>query len=320
MFHIRIFFLALALFCLTIPVRAETWKMLVGDAEDSGPGFAAQVFKNYVENHTFGQTRLEIVYGEEPEEVFEKVKSGEAAFGLADLAGILRYENRLVFPALPGLFEKDGEIVAATSGEAGLILQQYAEKAGFHLLGWTWQPAANLNSRQRLAKLADLRGLELVAPPLLAKYNPFAEYGATLVSRAAGREEREQQLRNADGEITADLPRKVKEMPAEFSFSNTLNGCYEFQPLVANAKIFSEFTENQKKIMEAAAEDARTQLLQFREEAAGAALGMDEINALADGLPDDETWKTAARTNLWPKMLGNAATGELDEYLGAVGK
>lgn len=321
MLPVRIFIAALLFFCLAnaLPAWAETWKMLVEDGEDSGPGFAARVFKNYVENHTFGQTRLELVYNEEAEAVFTKVKNGEAAFGLADLSGILRYDNRLIFPALPGLFENGEEISAATSARAGEILRMYAEEAGFHLLCWTWRPAILATSTRRIQKTTDLAGLKLVAPPLLAKYNPFAAYGASLVARASGKKERALQLLETDGQIGGGMPKGKNYMQPGPKFLTLINGCFEFQPLVANAKIFSGFSDNQKKIMEEAASDARTQFLQFREESASADFDMNETGSLYEQFADEATWKTNVRQELWPAMLQDGV-GSLADYLKAAGK
>lgn len=321
MLPVRIFITAILIFCMVnaIPAWAETWKMLVGGVEDSGTGFAARVFNNYVENHTLGQMRLELVYNEEPEAVFGKVQNGEAAFGLADLSGILRHDNRLIFPALPGLFENGEEVSAATSGEAGEILRKYAAEAGFRLLCWTWSPVVVATANRRIQKAADLAGLKLIAPPLLAKYNPFSAYGATLVARANGKGERTRQLRATDGQIGGEASGSGDDGHPGHKFTTLLNGCFEFQPLVANAKIFSRFTDNQKKIMEEAAIDARTQLSQFREEAQSAAFGMGETASLFDQLPGGGAWKTNAQNTLWPDMIQDEGD-DFAEYLKAIGK
>lgn len=312
---------AMLIFCMAnaLPAWAETWKMLVGDVEDSGAGFAARVFKNYVENRTFGQTRFELVYNEEPEAVFGKVQNGEAAFGLADVSGILRHDKRLIFPALPGLFENGEEVSAATSGEAGEILRKYAAEAGFHLLCWTWSPVVVATVNRRIQKAADLAGLKLIAPPLLAKCNPFEKYGANLVARENGNGERTRQPGATDGQIGGDALGTGDDSQPGSKFVTLLNGFFEFQPLVANAKIFSRFMDNQKKIMEEAAIDARTQLSQFREEAQSAAFGMGETASLFDQLPGGGAWKTNAQNTLWPAMVQGVGD-DFAEYLKAIGK
>ncbi len=306
---------------------ATTYKIAVGDPEDSEQGLAAIKFKEYVERESKGEILIENFFGGalgDESESFRNVQKGTLPFAVGGIANLVPFDKKLGLLTLPYLFNDLDEVVAGTNGKPAELLNSYATKAGFHVLCWTYTDFRYIsNSKKPITKIEDMQGLKFRVPQsavLIAAYNAFGG-SPTPISWAETFTALQQGV--VDGQCYGYIGFKAMKFDeANQKYLTEVHYTYQLQPLVMSERIFKKMPEADQALMLAAGAYAQEAVLKYqREEASAAKQALIDNGLVVSQLEDEEKWQKAAYEIVWPEMAdfvgGEAA---INEYLEAIGK
>lgn len=306
---------------------AETFKVAVGDPEDSEQGVAANAFKKYIEEKTNGAVKVDCFFagalGDESE-AFRNVQKGTLPFAVGGIANLVPFEKRLGLLTLPYLFDNLDEVVTGTNGKPAELLNSYAIKAGFRVLTWTYTDFRWIsNSKRPIKKLADIQGLKFRVPQsavLIASYKAFGG-SPTPISWAETFTALQQGV--VDGQCYGYIGfRAMKFNEANQKYLTEVHYTYQLQPLVMSERVYRKMKPEMQKLVVEAGKYAQEEVLKYQKENADAA--KKELIAgglIVDELEDEELWKKAAMEKVWPEMAEFVGGKDaINEYLKACGK
>lgn len=316
------------LFMLSVSaMAAESYKVAVGDPEDSEQGVAALAFKAYVEKETKGEVKIDLFFagalGDESE-AFRNVQKGTLPFAVGGIANLVPFEKKLGLLTLPYLFENLDEVVKGTNGKPAELLNSYATKAGFRILCWTYTDFRYIsNSKHPIKKLDDMKDLKFRVPQsavLIAAYKAFGG-SPTPISWAETFTALQQGV--VDGQCYGYIGFKaMKFNEANQKYLTEVHYTYQLQPLVMSERVYKKTKPELQKIFVDGGLFAQEQVLKYQKEYAQAA--KDELIAgglVVDMLEDEEAWKKAAYDKVWPEMADFVGGKDaINEYLKAMGK
>ena len=316
------------LFMLNVSaLAAESYKVAVGDPEDSEQGVAALAFKAYVEKETKGEVQIDLFFagalGDESE-AFKNVQKGTLPFAVGGIANLVPFEKKLGLLTLPYLFENLDEVVKGTNGKPAELLNSYATKAGFRILCWTYTDFRYIsNSKHPIKKLADIKDLKFRVPQsavLIAAYKAFGG-SPTPISWAETFTALQQGV--VDGQCYGYIGFKaMKFNEANQKYLTEVHYTYQLQPLVMSERVYKKTKPELQKIFVDGGLFAQEAVLKYQKEYAQAA--KDELIAgglVVDMLEDEEAWKKAAYDKVWPEMADFVGGKDaINEYLKAMGK
>ena len=316
------------LFMLTVSAQAAvSYKVAVGDPEDSEQGVAALAFKAYVEKETKGEVQIDLFFagalGDESE-AFRNVQKGTLPFAVGGIANLVPFEKKLGLLTLPYLFENLDEVVKGTNGKPAELLNSYATKAGFRILCWTYTDFRYIsNSKHPIKKLADIKDLKFRVPQsavLIAAYKAFGG-SPTPISWAETFTALQQGV--VDGQCYGYIGFKaMKFNEANQKYLTEVHYTYQLQPLVMSERVYKKTKPELQKIFVDGGLFAQEAVLKYQKEYAQAA--KDELIAgglVVDMLEDEEAWKKAAYDKVWPEMADFVGGKDaINEYLKAMGK
>ena len=298
-----------------------------GDPEESEQGVVAKVFAEYVFEKSKGDIVIRTFFsgalGDESE-CLRNVQQGTLPFTVAGIANLVPFEKRLGILTLPYLFSNLDDVVTGTTGEAADILGEYAQKAGFRVLSWTYTDFRYIsNSKKPITKIEDIHGLKFRVPQsavLIAAYNAFGG-SPTPISWAETFTALQQGV--VDGQCYGYIGFKAnKFVEANQKYISEVHYTYQLQPLVMSERVYRKMTPEQQALMVEAGKVAQEAVLAYQIEEGGKA----KAAILADGviiseLEDEDKWKAAALEKVWPKMA-DFVGGEdsINRYLKACGK
>ncbi len=321
--------LLLATFAPLMPslASAETYKVAVGDPEDSEQGFAAKAFKEYVEDKSGGAIKVETFFsgtlGDESES-FRNVQQGSLPFAVGGIANLVPFEKRLGLLTLPYLFSNLDEVVAGTNGKPAEILNSYALKAGFRILTWTYTDFRYIsNSRRPITKMEDIKGLKFRVPQsavLIAAYKAFGG-SPTPISWAETFTALQQGV--VDGQCYGYIGFKaMKFNEANQKYLTEVHYTYQLQPLVMSERVYRKMDAETQKLMVDAGMYAQEAVLQYqKDEASAAKADLIAAGLVVSQLEDEDKWRKAAFEVVWPEMAEFVGGKDaINEYLTAMGK
>lgn len=324
--------LTLTLACLlliggTAFAASQTFKVAVGDPEDSEQGVAARAFKKYVEDATKGDVEIQLFYsgqlGDESE-AFKNVQKGSLPFAVGGIANLVPFDKRLGILNLPYLFDNLDEVVVGTNGKAADLLQSYALKAGFRVLCWTYTDFRYIsNSKHPIKTLADMKDLKFrvpQSPVLIAAYKAFGG-SPTPISWAETFTALQQGV--VDGQCYGYIGFKaMKFNEANQKYLTEVHYTYQLQPLVMSERVYKKTKPELQKIFVDGGIYAQEQVLQYQKEEAQAAKdALIAAGLVVDQLEDEAAWKEAALQKVWPEMAKEVGGKEaINNYLEAMGK
>lgn len=311
----------------TTSLAAEAYKVAVGDPEDSEQGVAARAFKQYVEEKTGGDVRIELFYsgqlGDESE-AFKNVQKGSLPFAVGGIANLVPFEKRLGLLNLPYLFDNLDEVVTGTTGKAAEILGSYALKAGFRVLCWTYTDFRYIsNSKHPIKTMADMKDLKFrvpQSPVLIAAYKAFGG-SPTPISWAETFTALQQGV--VDGQCYGYIGFKaMKFNEANQKYLTEVHYTYQLQPLVMSERVYRKTRPELQKIFTDGGIFAQEAVLKFQKEEAQAAKdALIAAGLVVDQLEDEAAWKEAALEKVWPQVAPEVGgTDAINEYLKAMGK
>lgn len=319
--------LALVFMLNVSALAATTYKVAVGDPEDSEQGVAALAFKKYVEDKTKGEVKIELFFngtlGDESE-AFKNVQKGTFPFAVGGIANLVPFEKKLGLLTLPYLFENLDEVVAGTNGKPAELLNSYAIKAGFRILCWTYTDFRYIsNSKHPIKKLADMKDLKFRVPQsavLIAAYKAFGG-SPTPISWAETFTALQQGV--VDGQCYGYIGFKaMKFNEAKQKYLTEVHYTYQLQPLVMSERVYKKTKPELQKIFVDGGFYAQEVVLKYQKEQAQAAKdALIAAGLVVDALEDEAEWKKIALEKVWPEMSDFVGgKNAINEYLKAMGK
>lgn len=305
----------------------QSFKVAVGDPEDSEQAVAARAFKKYVEEKTNGDVEITLFYsgqlGDESE-AFKNVQKGSLPFAVGGIANLVPFEKRLGILNLPYLFDNLDEVVAGTNGKAAELLQGYALKAGFRVLCWTYTDFRYIsNSKHPIKNINDIKGLKFRVPQsnvLIAAYKAFGG-SPTPISWAETFTALQQGV--VDGQCYGYIGFKaMKFNEAHQKYITEVHYTYQLQPLVMSERVYRKLPPDLQKIMVDGGIYAQEAVLKYQKEEAQAAKdALIAAGVVVDQLEDEAAWKEAALKKVWPQVASEVGGKDaINAYLKAMGK
>lgn len=316
------------LFLLSAQVfAAESFKVAVGDPEDSEQAVAARAFKKYVEDATKGAVQMELFYGGQlgdESEAFRNVQKGTLPFAVGGIANLVPFEKRLGILNLPYLWDNLDEVVVGTNGKAADLLQSFALKAGFRILCWTYTDFRWIsNSKHPIKKMSDMSDLKFrvpQSPVLIAAYKAFGG-SPTPISWAETFTALQQGV--VDGQCYGYIGFKaMKFNEAKQKYLTEVHYTYQLQPLVMSERVYKKMKPELQQIIVKGGIYAQEQVLKYQKEEAQAAKdALIAAGLVVDQLEDEDKWKEAALEKVWPAMADQVGGKDtINNYLKAMGK
>lgn len=307
---------------------ATTYRVSVGDPEESEQGVVANAFKKYMEEHSKGEIEIQCFFsgslGDESE-CFRNVQKGTLPFAVGGIANLVPFEKRLGLLTLPYLFNDLDDVVKGTNGKPAELLNSYATKAGFRILTWTYTDFRYIsNSKHPIKKLADIQGLKFRVPQsavLIASYKAFGG-SPTPISWAETFTALQQGV--VDGQCYGYIGfRAMKFNEANQKYLTECHYTYQLQPLAMSERVYKKMKPEVQKLVVDAGMYAQEEVLKYQRENAEKAKEdlIKNAGLIVDELEDEPEWKKAAMDKVWPEMA-NFVGGKnaINEYLQACGK
>lgn len=319
--------LALLLLLSTPALAAQTFKVAVGDPEDSEQGVVVNAFKQYLEEKSKGAIKVDCFFGGslgDESETLRNVQKGTLPFAVAGIANLVPFEKRLGLLTLPYLFDDLDEVVAGTNGKPAELLNSYAIKAGFRVLTWTYTDFRYIsNSNHPIKKMADMKDLKFRVPQsavLIAAYKAFGG-SPTPISWAETFTALQQGV--VDGQCYGYIGFKaMKFNEANQKYLTEVHYTYQLQPLVMSERVYRKMKPEVQKLVVEAGKYAQEVVLKYQKEN-GEAAKKDLIAAglVVDQLEDEALWKKAAMEKVWPEMADFVGGKDaINAYLKPAGK
>lgn len=328
----RLFLLLLAVTILSLgaisqAAAAKVIKMALGDPEGSEMGIVGNTFKKYVEEKSNGALEVQLFFsgalGDETETI-HNVRSGTLELSCVGIANLVPFAKQLGILTLPYLFENLDEVIAATNGAPSDLMNEYATKAGFRILTWTYTDFRYYSNSQRpIKKMSDMQGLKFRVPQsavLLAACKAFdgspvpISWAETFTSLQQG---------VVDGQCYGYIGFKaMKFQEANQKYITEVHYTYQLQPLIISERVFRKLKDDEKKLMLDAGKAAQEAVLKYQIEEAGKAKeDLIKMGVQIDQLEDEAEWKKAAIKKVWPEMADFVGGKDaINEYLKAAGK
>jgi tripartite ATP-independent transporter DctP family solute receptor len=257
-----------ALVALAAPAAAQNRQLsLAYDQPKTSPyGVAAETFDKKLQELSKGTFSINQYPGAQlgtEAQTLQKVQTGDIDLVLVSTANSSTIQPESGVFSLHFIFrdEKHAIKVLADPGVTAAMRDMYAAKVkGAHMLGLATQGLRNLYGKKEIRKLADLKNVKVRVQATVTEDTLFPAYGAQVVHMPFG-------------EVYTSLQTGVVDM-AENGFTVYLiNKHYEVAPVMSvtehegnmsvifvSDKVWSGLTDEQKKWMQAAAEEvSRTQ-------------------------------------------------------------
>lgn len=306
---------------------AETYRVAVGDPENSEQGVAAKAFKEYVEKNSNGNVQIQLFFngslGDESE-CLRNVQKGAMPFAVAGIANMTPFQKKLGILSLPYLFDNVDEVVAGTTGAAAELLNSYAIEKGFRVLTWTYTDFRYIsNSKHPIKNINDIKDLKFrvpQSPVLIAAYKAFGG-SPTPISWAETFTALQQGV--VDGQCYGYIGfEAMKFLEAHQKYLTEVHYTYQLQPLVMSERVYKKMKPDMQKLMVDAGKYAQETVLNYvKTDGDKAKANLIKAGLVVDVLEDEPVWKQAAFEKVWPDMAdevgGKAA---INEYLKACGK
>ncbi|MDE5832496.1 MAG: TRAP transporter substrate-binding protein [Desulfovibrio sp.] len=305
----------------------KLFELSLGDPEDSEMGILGIAFKNYVDQESKGQMKVDLVYsgGFDIDESyqFRRVQSGKLAMALGGVGNLIPMVQNLGVVTLPYLFPDTEAVVRGTTGNAAALLNSYAEEAGFRILAWTYYGYRFLsNSKHPVKTLEDMRRMKIRVPQNIVMVKTYRAFGAIPTPLAWPVTRNALQNDLVDGQCYDYSGfRAMKFHDVGQKYITELHYLYNLQPLVINDKLFKSLSKEDQRILIRAGENIQNLSLQYQK----------EMNAMAkkvlmgEGvhisvIEDESPWRDVAFARVWPEAAENIGGEQaINKYLEACG-
>lgn len=302
-------------------------KMALGDPEDSEMGVVGNTFKKYVEENSKGAIEVQLFFsgalGDETETI-HNVRSGTLDLSCVGIANIVPFAKEMGILTLPYLFDNLDEVVAATNGAPSDLMNEYATKAGFRVLTWTYTDFRYYsNSKHPITKMADMKGLKFRVPQSAVLLAACKAFGGSPVPISWAETFTSLQQGVVDGQCYGYIGFKaMKFYEANQKYITEVHYTYQLQPLIVSERVFRKMSDDEKKLMLDAGKAAQEAVLKYQIEEAGKAKeDLVKMGVQIAQLEDEAEWKKAAIEKVWPEMADFVGGKDaINKFLKAAGK
>lgn len=325
----------LAVFCFVIatgeiPLRAEIFRMAVGDCTGTAQEALANEFMTLFEKKTNGNHTTKVFLngqlGSEQSTVND-VTMGILDLSIVSTSNLAPFSPTLGILNMPYIFQSLDE--ANTTIQSPLtqeLVENTIRDVGVRILAWTYSGFRTLsNSKKPVTKLADLDGLVIRVPKNEMVIKTYQSWGNNPTPIAWGESFQvytalQQKVVDAqDTPYTTFYAMKFGELQrylTEFHYNFLL------EPLIISEAVFqSQDNETKQAILEAGKAASAYSLQWLKEKESGIKQELVQKYGLQINVLDDEKeWIKCAQASVWPKFYkrvgGKEKINELLRYLG----
>lgn len=229
------------------------WHLTCDGGTNSSQAAAGRYFNALMQHSTGGKVQVEVhpassLAGGDPEAAVQQLMYGdEVQLSLQSALSYAQFDPRLSVTALPFLFPSNEMAAETLSGRAGKQLKEVLDLYGMVCLGIGENGFLQLvNDKRPVAQAADLEGLSVSVPEerLLAY-----QLGRLCSASAGSLTESIQSFRSRESDgMTAALP----DLEADWAgkrYVTLWNEAYDPVFLCINQNVYSQFSEDQKKVI-----------------------------------------------------------------------
>ena len=299
----------------------------LGDPIDSEMGAIGTRFKEVVEARSGGRVEVQLFpsgqLGDETE-MIQNVRAGNLDIAVVGIANTVPFVNKLGILNMPYIFDDLYDVVRATTGPAHDMLNGYAvNEGGFRILGWTYTDYRYLsNSRKPIRNLNDIRGMKFRVPQSAVLLASYKAWGANPIPLSWAETFTALQQGVVDGQCYGYITILACRFNEVQKYVTEVHYTYQLQPMILSQRAYKKMSPQLRKLVVDAGRDAQEYCLAFQlTEGVKARQRVIESGVLVSQLEDEEDWKRAAVSKVWPEMEAFVGGKDaINAFLSAIGK
>ena len=299
----------------------------LGDPIDSEMGAIGTRFKEVVEARSGGRVEVQLFpsgqLGDETE-MIQNVRAGNLDIAVVGIANTVPFVKKLGILTMPYIFDDLYDVVRATTGPAHDMLNGYAvNEGGFRILGWTYTDYRYLsNSRKPIRNLHDIRGMKFRVPQSAVLLASYKAWGANPIPLSWAETFTALQQGVVDGQCYGYITFLACRFNEVQKYVTEVHYTYQLQPMILSQRAYKKMSPQLRKLVVDAGRDAQEYCLAFQlTEGVKARQRVIESGVLVSQLEDEEDWKRAAVSKVWPEMEAFVGGKDaINAFLSAIGK
>ena len=299
----------------------------LGDPIDSEMGAIGTRFKEVVEARSGGRVEVQLFpsgqLGDETE-MIQNVRAGNLDIAVVGIANTVPFVKKLGILTMPYIFDDLYDVVRATTGPAHDMLNGYAvNEGGFRILGWTYTDYRYLsNSRKPIRNLNDIRGMKFRVPQSAVLLASYKAWGANPIPLSWAETFTALQQGVVDGQCYGYITFLACRFNEVQKYVTEVHYTYQLQPMILSQRAYKKMSPQLRKLVVDAGRDAQEYCLAFQlTEGVKARQRVIESGVLVSQLEDEEDWKRAAVSKVWPEMEAFVGGKDaINAFLSAIGK
>ncbi len=299
----------------------------LGDPIDSEMGAIGARFKEVVEARSGGRVEVQLFpsgqLGDETE-MIQNVRAGNLDIAVVGIANTVPFVKKLGILTMPYIFDDLYDVVRATTGPAHDLLNGYAvNEGGFRILGWTYTDYRYIsNSRRPIRNLNDIRGLKFRVPQSAVLLASYKAWGANPIPLSWAETFAALQQGVVDGQCYGYITFLACRFNEVQKYLTEVHYTYQLQPMILSQRAYKRMSPQLRKLVVDAGRDAQEYCLAFQlTEGVKARQRVIESGVLVSQLEDEEDWKRAAVSKVWPEMEAFVGGKDaINAFLSAIGK
>ncbi len=299
----------------------------LGDPIDSEMGAIGTRFKEVVEARSGGRVEVQLFpsgqLGDETE-MIQNVRAGNLDIAVVGIANTVPFVKKLGILTMPYIFDDLYDVVRATTGPAHDLLNGYAvNEGGFRILGWTYTDYRYLsNSRKPIRNLNDIRGMKFRVPQSAVLLASYKAWGANPIPLSWAETFTALQQGVVDGQCYGYITFLACRFNEVQKYVTEVHYTYQLQPMILSQRAYKKMSPQLRKLVVDAGRDAQEYCLAFQlTEGVKARQRVIESGVLVSQLEDEEDWKRAAVSKVWPEMEAFVGGKDaINAFLSAIGK
>ena len=299
----------------------------LGDPIDSEMGAIGARFKEVVEARSGGRVEVQLFpsgqLGDETE-MIQNVRAGNLDIAVVGIANTVPFVKKLGILTMPYIFDDLYDVVRATTGPAHDLLNGYAvNEGGFRILGWTYTDYRYIsNSRKPIRNLNDIRGMKFRVPQSAVLLASYKAWGANPIPLSWAETFAALQQGVVDGQCYGYITFLACRFNEVQKYVTEVHYTYQLQPMILSQRAYKKMSPQLRKLVVDAGRDAQEYCLAFQlTEGVKARQRVIESGVLVSQLEDEEDWKRAAVSKVWPEMEAFVGGKDaINAFLSAIGK
>lgn len=310
----------------TSVVEAKTLKVGMGDPLDSDQGALAKRFKELVEGYSGGEMQVQLFPGGAlgaETEMLQNARMGSLDFALVGIGNVTPFAKELGALTMPYMIENTSDAVKLTTGHLGNKWNEIANKAGLHIVSWTYSNFRFLtNSVRPVTKLDEIRGMKVRVPQNKIMLATYEAWGASPIAMAWPEVFTALQQGVIDGQDNPYIVNYTMKFHEVQKHVTEVHYNYSLQPLVTGVRSFAKYSDEERRMIERAGLEAQLYSLMFQlQEADKAKQGMIRGGVEVHALQDEDQWIQIAKSKVWPQFYDEVGGKDfVDSVMKELGK